>query len=512
MSNIDPRWGSWADMPAPVSPESVTQELDIDVIVLGAGIAGVTCALRAAQGGASVLVLEQSVTWSGRGGNIGVANSAFMREQGFENNLEEVAREWIKRCGNRCDERILWQYLKNGERAMDWLVDILTGPDYKARPALQGCVYKGDTYREIIGSHRFFDGPMAKKGMRAGGADAVFAMYSEAVKLGAKFMFKTPAVQLLKENGRVTGVYAQCKDDESYLLARARRGVVIATGDIGGNYEMCEDLSPMANRCAAKVYGPKGGNNGDGHRMGMWAGGSFEDAPFATILHPQAFHFSNYCFLFVKPDGNRFMNEDNYVQGKTVAILRERITYSWSIIDSAWREKVPATLPYGGGLFWGHDCEVGQSEFDLEIEEKGFERGVQRGLIVSADTPEELAEKMGVPADVFCATFARYNEIAARGCDEDFGKRKELLIPLDKPPYHAMKFGPALLAVAGGLRVDTEMRVLDENAVPVDGLYAVGNAAGGRYGVDYPILIAGNSHGTAMTFGFLVGETLGKEA
>ena len=509
MGNIDSRWGSWAKQPEPIKKECVTQELVADVVILGAGIAGAACALRAAQTGADVLVLEKSGNWSGRGGNIGVANSAFMKEQGYENDLEWIAREWIKRCGNRCDERILWRYLKNSGRAMDWLVDILTGPEYNARPALQGCLYKGDIYREIVGSHRFFDGPMAKKGMRAGGADAVFAMYNEAMKLGAKFMFKTPAVQLLKEDGRVTGAYASCDGGDSHLLARARRGVVIATGDIGGNYDMCEDLSPLANRVAAKIYAPKGGNNGDGHRMGMWAGGSFEDAPFPTIMHPQAFHFSNYCFLFVKPDGSRFMNEDNYVQGKTVVMLRERQTYAWSIIDSEWREKVPATLPYGGGLFWGQDCEIGQPEFDLETEQQSFERGLQRGLIVSADTPEELAKKMCVPVDAFCAAFERYNEMAARGCDEDFGKRKELLIPIDKPPYHAMKFGPALLAVAGGLRVDTGMRVLDENAAPVDGLYAIGNAAGGRYGVDYPMLIAGNSHGTALTFGFLLGESFG---
>ena len=508
MGNINPRWGAWAIPPMPVAKDLVSETLCADVVVLGAGIAGMSCALRSAQAGASVLVLEKSSGWSGRGGNIGVANSTFMKEQGIENDIEEVAREWIKRCGNRCDERILWLYLKNGGRAMDWLVDIVTRPEYGARPALQGCIYKGDTYREIIGSHRFFDGPMAKKGMRAGGADAVYAMYNEAIKLGVRFLFNMPAEQLLKENGRILGAYAH-KNDGSYLLAKANRGVVIATGDIGGNRAMCEDLSPIANSCAANVYTPKDGNNGDGHKMGLWAGGAFEDVPFPTIMHPQAFHFGNYCFLFVGPDGLRFMNEDNYVQGKSVAIIRERFTYAWSIIDSTWREKIPPTLEYGGGLFWGQDCEVGEVNFDPELEQMNLERGVNRGVVVTAGTPEELAEKMGVPADTFVSTFNRYNAMAALGRDEDFGKRKELMLPLDTPPYYGLKFGPALLAVAGGLRVDTGMRVLDENGFPVDGLYAIGNAAGGRYGVDYPILIAGNSHGMALTFGFLLGEAFG---
>ena len=508
MSRINPQWGTWATPPESISSEAVGEALSADVIVLGAGIAGTACALRAAQNGSSVLVLEKSRSWSGRGGNIGLVNSSFQKEKGYEYDLEAIAREWIKRCGNRCDEKLLWLFLRNGGKAMDWLLDIVAQPEYNVRPALQGCVYNGETYREIIASHRLFDGPMAKKGMRAGGADAVYAMYNEAVKLGARFMFNTPAVQLLKEDARVTGVYATNENGE-YLLARANQGVVIATGDIGGNSLMCDDLAPLANRCAANVYTPKGGNNGDGHRMGLWAGGAFEDAPFPMILHPQAFHFSNYCFLFVKPDGTRFMNEDNYIQGKSIAILREGQTYAWSIIDSAWREKVPPTLAYGGGIFWGQDCEPGDIGFNAEFEQMSLERGIDRGIVVTADSPEALAEKMGVPSDEFSTTFARYNELVALGKDEDFGKRTELMIPIDKPPYYGMKFGPAVLAVAGGLKVDTKMRVLDENADPVDGLFAIGNAAGGRYGVDYPMMIAGNSHGTALTFGYLLGDLIG---
>ena len=185
-----PKWGSWSEPPDPIRLVEIKENLCSDVVVLGAGISGVSCALRAAQSGAQVLVLEKSRSWSGRGGNIGVANSSYMKSCGIENDIEEIAREWIKRCGNRCDEKLLWHFLKNCGRAMDWLIEIVSQPEYGARPALQGCAYKGETYRERYGSHRIFDGPMAKKGMRAGGADAVFAMYSEAIKLGVRFLFK----------------------------------------------------------------------------------------------------------------------------------------------------------------------------------------------------------------------------------------------------------------------------------------------------------------------------------
>ena len=506
-TEIKRKFGAWADPPVPIPAEQITETIRADVVVLGAGMSGVSCALRAAQGGASVAVLEKTGAWAGRGGNIGVVNSSFMKSQGFENDPEEFAREWIKRAGNRCDERILWRYIKGSPRAMDWLLEIVTRPEYGCRPALQGSYYTGETYLEHVGSHRLFGGPMEKKGMRVGGADAVYAMFTEAEKLGVRFFFRSPAVELKKDGDRVTGAVA--RTENGYLLAEAAKAVVIATGDIGGNEEMCADLAPLANQCESKIYWPKGGNMGDGHRLGLWAGGSFDELPFPTMLHPQAYHFRNYCFLFVRPDGHRFMNEDNYVQGKTVAILRERIPYAWSIMDSDWREKVPATLPYGGGLFWGCDCEEGQSEFILEDEEMFLEMGLKRGVVVTADTPEALAEKMGVPADVFAAEFARYNDLCTAGKDEDFGKRRELLIPIDKPPYFGMKFAPSLLAVMGGLHVNADQNVLSEDNVPVPGLYAVGNAAGGRYGVDYPVLIPGNSHGTALTLGFLLGERLG---
>lgn len=501
------KYGVWAEKPDKIPEDKITEHMSADVVICGAGIAGVTCALRAAQCGSSVIVLEKTQSWSARGGNIGVVNSTFMKSQGYENDADEIRREWIKRCANRCNEKLLKRYFETSPEAMDWLLDIVTKPEYNCTPVLQGSFYKGETYRENVGSHRLFDGPMAKKGARAGSPDAVFAMYTESVKLGAKYLFSSPALELTENNGRITGVIAA--HDGGYIEVSAKRGVVLATGDIGGNEDMCDDLSPLANKCKMKIYTPKGANTGDGHRLGYWAGGEFEDAPFATMLHPQAYHFRNYCFLFVKPDGTRFMNEDNYVQGKTVAVLRENIDYAWSIIDDDWRNKVPQTLPYGGGLFWGGDCTAGESEFIPEEEERMFELGIRRGVVVSADTPQELAEKMGVPQDVFAGEFARYNEMCRNGKDTDFGKRKELLIPLDKPPYHAMKFGPALLAVVGGLKVNEHMQVLSSDGA-IEGLYAVGNTMGGRYGVDYPVIIPGNSHGTALTFSYILGKELSK--
>ena len=92
--------------------------------------------------------------------------------------------------------------------------------------------------------------------------------------------------------------------------------------------------------------------------------------------------------------------------------------------------------------------------------------------------------------------------------DSDFGKREELLFPIKKPPFYASKFGPAMLVVTGGLIVDTHLRVLNNDHYPIPGLYAVGNVAGGLYGVDYPTIIPGNSHGRALTWGYLAARNI----
>ena len=504
MSNINPKWGDWSKLPPPISEEDIKIYRECDVLVLGAGISGVTCALRAAQNGLKVIVLEKGAKWSARGGNIGVAGSKFMKAQGYENDTNALAREWIKRCGNRCREDLVQLYFKKSSDAMDWLLEIVTAPEYNARPELQACIYRGETYLENMGSHRLFDGPMAKKGMRPGASDAVYAMYSESLKLGVEYIFSCPACQLIKENNRVVGAVGAGED--GYVKVAASRGVVIATGDISGNDDMCADLAPNANKCP-KIYFPVGQNTGDGHRLGLWAGGAFEDAPFPLMLHPQAYFFANFCFLFVDKNGRRFMNEDNYIQGKCNALLSRNMKYAWSIIDSDWQTKVPATLPYGGGIFW--DLDHGPEEsFDTEQFDNMLKRGLSSGNVLVADTLEELAEKIGVPADTFVETVKKYNDNVKAGCDDDFGKRPELLIGLDKAPYYALKFGPAVLAIVGGLKVDNRMNVLDEDGERVNGLYAIGNAAGGRYGVDYPMLIPGNSHGTALTFGYLLGGYL----
>ena len=108
---------------------------------------------------------------------------------------------------------------------------------------------------------------------------------------------------------------------------------------------------------------------------------------------------------------------------------------------------------------------------------------------------------MDVPVENLKATVARYNQLHKLGEDVDYGKQSALLTSIDKPPYYALKWGPALLNVHGGVIIDPQMRVLDSDTKPIPGLLAVGNVSGGLYGVDYPLLLNGNSHAACFDMG-----------
>ena len=123
---------------------------------------------------------------------------------------------------------------------------------------------------------------------------------------------------------------------------------------------------------------------------------------------------------------------------------------------------------------------------------------------------EELAEKTGIPVEKLKESVARYNELVAAGADDDFHKQAEYLFPVEKAPFYAAKVGVALLAIVGGLKVNTDLQVLTAEKQPIEGLYAIGNASGDLYAIDYPINMAGNSNGRALTWGYLIGDILSK--
>ena len=490
----------WATPPEPVPDAQITARYHADVIVIGAGFSGITTALSAAENGLSVMILEKGADFAARGLHIGVANSRYMRERGIVNDIDELRREFIKVSTYRANEEVLQSYLVNSEHAMNWLLDKTEKAGLDV--SLNTGYYRGWSYREFPGTHQF-----------KGGVEAVVRLLLDlAVAKGVRVLYNAPACQLVKENGRVYAAIARTAD--GYIRCDGSRGVVLATGDISGNKEMVADLAPEGLHVNCDLYTPAGRNTGDGHRMGLWAGGTLQDTPFPCMTHTMAFGSHMFFFLSVNQAGRRYMNEDASPQNRSCYTWNQDPEHPWgyAIMDSRWPEQVAESMAYGGGMFWDWVLRDIDTPFTTKWAEEILRQEIEGGEIsFKADSLQELAGKIGVPCDPFLKTVQRYNDLVYSGHDTDFGKRRELLTPLNKPPYYAVKFGPALLTIPAGLNIDVKLRVQDENRRPVPGLYAVGNASGSIYAVDYPLTIPGNDLGRCLTWGYLCGKALAED-
>lgn len=496
---------SWETAPDPVT--DIAKTVDTDTLIIGAGISGCACACACAENGGKVTVVEKTSSWNGRGGGFGAIKSRYMDKQGIVVDKVNAKQHWIAQCSSRANEDLIVEFFNNSEVASNWLLD-------KAEAAgcsvMVGAFYShDDVYAEQPGYHMV----MAPQGssMKSTGFVGAELCYNDAVKAGAQFVFDSPAQQLVKEDGKVVGCI--CKTDDGYVRYNASKAVVLCAGDIGGNREMCEAYAPICTKWGfdRTQYTPMGANTGDGHKMGMWAGAQIQDLPFPTMMHPQAFCWFHGPFLFVNTEGNRFMCEDTWVQGKSLAINRQPEGYAYSVFDANWESDLLKGLPYGGGMFWdsfrpyGSDPALAPAYFETQIP-----KYIDSDIAYKADTLDDLAKKMSVDPSTLKATVDRYNKMCDAGEDTDYYKKPVFLTPVKQGPFYALKVGPALLTVTGGLRVDTGFRCLDSNAEPVDGLYALGNCMGDITAVDYPINVAGNAHGRCITYGYLLGKKLAK--
>ena len=243
--------------------------------------------------------------------------------------------------------------------------------------------------------------------------------------------------------------------------------------------------------------------------MALWAGAKVEQSEHAQMVHGFGGGLGFDPFLFVDGNGERFMNENS--RGDLFSIITARAAGKkfWQIFDSNYADQVP-TMPAG------HACCYKVVEDAQEMPWGNFlgsgvrtREAVETGCTCVADSIEELAVAMEVDAETLKATIDRYNELAEKGVDEDFGKRADLLYPIAEPPFYANLNTPEQqmrFCALTGLWSDQEARVYDDDNAVIPGLYAAGNSQGCRFNVDYATTFMGVSHSMAMTYGYIAGK------
>ena len=497
---------TWDVKPDPIPESDIAGTTDVDVVVIGAGNAGVAAACSALEEGLKVPVIEKTETVNGRGGGVGACNSRLNKELGFE--IEPIAAQyrWNRTCGNRNSEALVTKWFKNSGPAMDWLLD--KADQYGATYTLYAGYSRSAILPEEPDFHTFQAGSFAIP-QEAGYFVPTALLYQSCLDQGVEFLFGHTAEQLVQdESGKVTGVMVKAADG-TYQQFNASKGVVLATGDIAGDQEMREAyLEPLFVDMRSD-YMPQGANTGDGHKMGMWAGGVMQDGPLPNALHPQGGSMFHGPFMFVNKEGKRYFNEANWVQAKSIQTMKQTDHVGFSVFDKNFPTDNKDSLNYGGGMFWDTMSRSVTQEFDPAEILATVEGEVEQGNTAwKADTLEELADLIGVDKENFLAEVENYNKMCEAGEDTQFEKEPVFLYPIKEPPFYATKVEAVILVCVGGLKVNTDLAVVKEDGTPIDGLFATGNTSGDLYAVDYPINMPGNSNGRCLTWGYLLGKTL----
>lgn len=500
---------SWETKPAPIPAAEIKKTIETEVLVIGAGLAGTVAALSADEAGASVIIIDKNEVPAARGGHITACGTRFQKEHSINVDYRQVIRRLIYWAQGRVKEDLIWLFTEKSGSCFDWVYDQVADKGLKV--AIWDGYFKGPDYTEYPVTHFYYkDGSnfIYQNGVIEGAGNVVLIEALEEVinEKGIQIDYKTPAVQLVRDgDGPVTGVIAGEKG--SYTQYNASKGVIICTGDYASDQEMIERYDPFALKADSQIYFPNKCNTGDLHKQAMWVGAAMQKVePHAAVIHLES-GAQSYGFLHVNALGQRYMNEDVNTQSKSCVKEYQPEGITFTIYDADGLEQVEDQINngLGGGLFFGQTFMRLGTKFDMEAEKEVQDMQVENGKILKADTLEDLAQQMGVPADNFLATVEHYNKLAADKNDKDFGKRAELLTPVVKPPFFAGKLISTILTMVGGLRTDTNLNVLDEDDKPIERLYVAGAAAGDFFANDYPTICPGIGHGRCITFGRLAG-------
>ena len=503
----------WLGAEPEISDDEITETVDAEVVVCGGGNAGLFAACSAAENGAVTVMLEQFAENAGSGvrDDIAAYNSKVQQEADCPLDPMEMARYLQTRSGWYSNQRLFQVWVDESGETLDWygerieeggysLVHQLVNPpeDEERSFSTRVGVDWGDDALITLGSTEY-------------NGQYILNPYAESI--GVDCRWETSLVKCVKEGDRVTGVIAQDADG-NYIKFNASKGVILCCGGYLGNDEMMEALQPEVSTVTVYNYiWP--GTNGDGIKAGLWAGATmdpmhststWENALIPPDMTVAEAHDTMYTcwlgplpYLRVNLDGKRFMNESCEFDSLGHALLYQPGHTAIQIFDSSWQEDAEQFNVYGAHRYFPYDNDVAPL-FSIETVVEEMEPQIEEGLIVTADTIEELAEAIGVPSDNLVETVERYNELCDAGEDSDFGKPAYRMSRIDEPPYYALRFAEQGSHTMDGLLINADMQVLDENLEVIPGLYAAGDNAGGSLGVTYLGNAAGNAAGKSVTF------------
>jgi fumarate reductase flavoprotein subunit len=506
---------SWLGPEPQIADSEITETVDCDVVVCGGGTSGLFAAAAAAENGAKTVMIDVAKEGEGSGirDDLGVINSKCQQRAGAEIDTDALYRLITRTGGYYSNGQLVSTWIDESGAAFDWyeerlneaglstlnrLVDVPEGQE----EAFSTCcgIDWGDYQLQQLATDN--------------NGQQIILPYIE--NLGVDCRFETRLIKCVKESDRVTGVIAQTSD--GYIQINAKKGVILCCGGYMGNEEMMRALQPWTvDMVAYNAIWPN--TVGDGIKAGLWAGAKQDPLHFSStweqgLIAPdktvEEVYNDNMDFAWLGPlpflrvnlDGERFMNESGTygIGGHAMQYQPNSHFTEIQVFDSSWKEDAEQFNYYSAERYFPYDNGAAPL-FTVDVVEEYINQQVEDGMVVTADTIEELAEKIGVPSDNLVATVERYNELVAKGHDDDFHKPAYRMSAIDEPPYYACRFGEQGSHTMDGLLIDKDMRVLDTNMNVIPGLFAAGDNSGGFIGVTYLGVAAGNAAGRSITFG-----------
>ena len=515
----------WLGKEPDIDEAAITETVDTDILIVGAGNGGMFAAAYAAANGLNFRIIEQNGNVQDTRHWYGAIDSAAAKAAGEEPfDRAKLLSEISRYASGKCDQRVVKTWINESAAMHDfmrsiledkygWVCDFTSGSE-AAWPA-ENAEHNTD-YLFPVEEHNY----MASERESGLARNELLLQYIQ--ELGYGVDFKTSLAKLEKNaEGRITGIIAQNMDDDHFIRYNAAKGVLLACGGYAGNPYMMQQLDPLGTSVTtACSYSPA--DKGCGIRAAVWAGANLDkeaapmlfdrgivapgvdagyvdsESAFGGKAFPgeiRQFNPGTQPFLKVNRNGERFANESCPYNDIVYAAAHQPGRVYAQISDANMLEDAKRFHTIG--------CSAGTRKNTMEGLEKTFASAEEKGCFFRADTIEELADKMGFTGDAkdtFLATVERYNELYDKQNDEDFGKPAYRLSAIRTAPFYGYWLGASLLTTEQGIAINDKGQALDTNNQPMPGLYITGDMSGSFFANNYPCLMAGVAMGRTLTF------------
>ena len=515
----------WLGKEPDIDEAAITETVDTDILIVGAGNGGMFAAAYAAANGLNFRVIEQNANVQDTRHWYGAVDSAAAKEAGEPaTDKAKLLSEISRYASGKCDQRVVKTWINESAAMHDfmrsiledkygWVCDFTSGSE-AAWPA-ENAEHNTD-YLYPVQEHNY----MASESASGTPRNELLLQYIQ--ELGYDVDFKTSLAKLEKDSdGRITGIIAQSTEDDHFIRYNANQGVLLACGGFPGNPYMMEQLDPLGTSVTtACSYSPA--DKGYGIRAAVWAGANLDkeaapmlfdrgivapgvdagyvdsDSAFGGKAFPgkiRQYNPGTQPFLKVNRNGERFANESCPYNDIVYAAAHQPGRVYAQICDANILEDAKRFHTIG--------CSAQTRNGGEKYIQGKMDEAIEAGALFKCDTLDELADKMGFTGaakDTFLATVERYNELYDKQNDEDFGKPAYRLSAIRTAPFYGCWLGASLLTTEQGIAINEKGQALDTNNQPMEGLYITGDMSGSFFANNYPCLMAGVAMGRTLTF------------